>query len=348
MHELMPLCILAVALLIASNLWMLLRVMRPLQTLTRLAGEIAEGNLHALDDACGGIAEIHILRRSMAGMAGHVRRSQAQSRAYSEALAEGQEAERARIARELHDETVQSLIAVAQSIDLAKTFLEKDSEQAAQMLQMARVQAVESATTLRNLIANLRPPALEELGLVPALEMLTEGTGNAAIHVNGIQRRLSPVQELALFRGVQEALNNTKRHSHAKHIDITINYRPDQISVRVADDGRGFTLRSHGVETFVAEGHYGLMGIRERVEHLGGCFELATTPGKGTSVTLTLPLQTTVQAHTVRDPVCSAVLEPNEAYGYVDYEGERYYFCCPVCRGAFQKEPTLYLASKKD
>jgi signal transduction histidine kinase/YHS domain-containing protein len=338
MHDLMPLCVLGLALLIASNLWTLLRVLRPLRLLARQSAQIAEGNLEALDRSCGGIGEIDKLRRAMAGMVGHVRRSQLQTRAYADALAEGQEAERARIARELHDETVQALIAISQSIDLAQQL---DGERGRQRLQVARTQAVESAKALRNLIADLRPPALEELGLAAAIQMLVDG--QAQVRVHGIQRRLPPVQELALFRGVQEALNNARRHSQAETIEVSLTYEPACVSVHITDNGRGFQVPPEGVEYFVAGGHYGLMGIRERLQHLGGDFKIDSAPGKGTTVTLSLPSQVVALADVVRDPVCSTWLQPEQAYGYIDYEEKRYYFCCPVCQGAFQREPEAYL-----
>lgn len=343
MQHLMPLCILGFALLVASNVWIFFRVMRPLRMLARQATDIAEGQLDALERTCGGTAEIEMLRRSMAGMAGHVRRSQQQSRVYAEALTEGQEAERARIARELHDDTVQSLIAIAHSIDLARQF---DGERAAAMLQTARSQAIETAGALRNLIANLRPPALEELGLLPAIQMLA--APQVKVQVTGVQRRLPPTHELALFRVVQEALNNARRHGKTDRVKIMLHYQPQAVEVTIRDDGRGFVMPKGGIDTFVSNGHYGLMGSRERVVHLGGDFEIESTAGQGTTLRLHLPSQPVMQHNTVRDPVCSTILQPEEAYAYADYNGERYYFCCPVCRGAFQREPEAYLTPFTD
>src|SRR5687768_10087840 len=101
-------------LLAGGNIWFYLRVMRPLQQLAARASQIASGDFTALEQTYSGVPEIDTLRKAMNAMVGHVRRAQAQERTYIAALTNGQEEERARIARELHDDTVQSLIAIAQ------------------------------------------------------------------------------------------------------------------------------------------------------------------------------------------------------------------------------------------
>jgi signal transduction histidine kinase/YHS domain-containing protein len=355
------------ALLAAITGWVFLRVLLPLRTLARQASALSAGNLEAMESPCSGIAEIELLRRSMAGMAWHIRREQTQNRAFSDALSQGQEAERARLARELHDDTVQSLIAIGQSIDLARQFAAKEkTDRAEDLLKTARAQTVESANRLRQLIADLRPPALEELGLVTAIEMHMDALRDvrkkqkhdltAKVKVSGQVRRLSPVQELALFRGVQEAATNAIRHGEADRLKVTLAYQPEQITVTVEDNGRGFRL-AEGVaerEQWVAKGHYGLAGIRERMEQLGGRLELESatsapghTPGHGTTLRLVMPIHPLTHdamPDSVRDPVCSAPLQPQQAYGSIEYKNQRYYFCCPVCQGAFQRDPEAYLS----
>ena len=334
-------------LLVVSNLWFFFRVLRPLKRLSLSAEQISQGNINSLEYPGGGIAEIRALRRAMAAMAGHVRRSQEQSRAYADQLADGQEVERKRLAHELHDDTLQALIVINQSIDLATTWMQRDPERARQMLQSAREQVVRTATSLRNLIGDLRPPALEELGLVAALEMEAEKMPElpVSIGVTGVQRRLSEVQELALFRAAQEVLHNAQRHSQAAKVELTVGYQPEGVSLSVADDGCGFALPAH-LSDLVQQRHYGLIGLEERIHTLGGKVTINSAVGMGTTVEVFLPSSEVSQPdQRVRDPVCSALLEPQQAYGSATYGGETYYFCCPVCQGAFQKDPLLYLAA---
>lgn len=94
------------------------------------------------------------------------------------------------------------------------------------------------------------------------------------------------------------------------------------------------------VECLADQGHYGLLGIYERVRSLNGTVQVFSTVGHGTRLQIEIPYETRNQP---ADPVCTAVIQPDQAYGSVEYQGEPYYFCCPVCQGAFQKEPELYL-----
>jgi len=332
-------------LLAATNLWLIFRVLQPLRRLAVQASDVSKGNLTAFQQPCGGIAEIGILHHSMASMTGHVRRAQEEGTAYRHALTDGQEAERARIAHELHDDTVQGLVAIAQSVDLASTWIEKDPARTATMLKTARTQAVETVEGLRRLIANLRPPALEELGLMPALQMLVENKDQIVVTVKatGQERRLNEMRELTLFRIAQEAIHNAQRHGGAQHIAIEVHYQPKEVRLMIQDDGTGFRL-PEDLDRLAKEGHFGLIGIRERVYHLNGNVHLSSKPGQGTELVVTLPLDTVEQpTAAVRDPVCGAMIQPQQAYGSIQYEGQHYYFCCPVCQGAFQQNPETYL-----
>ena len=338
------LCCLAFSLLAVSNIWLFFRVLRPIQQLSKQAEAIRQGNFDAIDVSCGGIAEIQSLQHSMASMVKHVRRSQSQSTRYADNLTEGQEAERLRIARELHDDTIQSLVAISQSIDMAKTWVQKMPEQAVEMMTLAREQSVQTVNNLRRLIEDLRPPALEELGLVPALQMQVENCSvPTEITIKGQQRRLQEDRELALFRIVQESLQNIKRHAHASKVNIDVVYQSDGIILAIQDNGQGFNVPQY-IPDLADDGHYGLMGIQERVYQLGGILTIESKPKQGTSLHIEIPSETSLQpSDTVRDPVCSAILQPQQVYASIHYAGQQHYFCCPVCQGAFQKEPERYL-----
>ena len=325
--------------------WGYYRVIIPLRRLSKQAEALTEGHLEALERPCGGIEAIDTLRRSMSGMVGHVRRAQEEHHAYTHALTHAQEAERARIARELHDDTIQSLIAVAQRIDMSHHWLDSAPEQASTTLQTTRQQVVEVINGLRNLIADLRPPALAELGLIPALQMQADKVPGLAVKIvaQGTAHRLGEAQDLTLFRCAQEALNNARAHGQATTATITVDYECHDLTMRIQDNGRGFVAPEH-LRDLAARGHYGLLGIQERAESLNGSLTIDSAPGRGATLTIRIPQNCAVQPdHTVQDPVCSAYIEPQQAYGSVEYGGHQYFFCCPVCQGAFQKNPTMYL-----
>jgi len=327
------------------NLWFFTQVWRPLQRLLRRTARLAAGDLTALEQSCGGVAPISELRHTMASMVGHVQRAQAEGLTYRHALTDGQEAERTRIAHELHDDTVQSLVAIAQSIELGLNWLETDPQRAKTLLSGARTQAVENVENLRRLIADLRPPALEELGLAPALQLLAmqNKAVQAQVAVTGAARRIGEQQELTLFRVAQEAIRNAQRHGKACQIMLELDFQVDEVRLIIRDDGLGFTPPSE-LECLAQSQKFGLLGMKERVEQLQGALRILSEPGKGTVVHVALPLDQIVQpTGKVRDPVCGATIEPDQAYGSLVYGETRYYFCCPVCQGAFQSQPSLYV-----
>jgi len=330
---------------IAGIIWLITQVILPLRELASQAKRLAEGDFTALSHDFGGLAALNTIRIAMNAMVGHVRRAQAQERTYIEALTNGQENERSRIARDLHDDTVQSLIAIAQGIDIASETFDKEMPAYA-LLKSSRAQAVEAVDNLRHLIANLRPPILAELGLGPALQMLAEGFNhvNVSIDLSGNIRRLDEAKELVLFRTVQEALWNATRHGQAKDIEVTVGFHVDHIHMVVKDNGTGFSVPD-SLDSLSVEGHYGLVGIQERIGALEGHLSIISQQDEGTTLTIHIPTVDTLQPdNVVRDPVCSAVIQPQQAYASLDYAGKRYYFCCPVCQGAFQSNPEMYLA----
>lgn len=347
MNEPVWLVVLAALILsVAVNIWLVLRVVRPLRQLSDCAKQLAGGNFAALQQPLPGTPEVEALRHTMSSMAQHVRRSQDEALAVRHALTEGLEAERQRLAHELHDDTVQALVAVAQSIDLATQWIGKEPERAVPLLKASREQAVESVGGLRRLIANLRPPALEELGLIPALRMLGQDEPALTIRVEttGAERRLEAALELALFRVAQEAIHNAWRHGRATEITLDVGFYANRLTLAARDNGKGFSPPKH-LDVLARDAHYGLLGMQERVANLNGTLSITSEPGRGAEVRVDVPLQRIEQpAASVRDPVCGAVIEPDKAYGSVEHDGQRYYFCCPVCQGAFRQNPNLYLA----
>lgn len=330
---------------VLGNIWSFWRVLRPVQKLAARASSLAQGDMSALEQPCGGIREIGELRHTMASMAGHVQRAQLEGLTYRHALTEGQEAERARIAHELHDDTVQSLVAIAQSIELSLNWLDSNPAAAKSMLTTARAQAVESVESLRRLIADLRPPALEELGVAAALEMLGQHDTENQIEVtvSGIERRIAEPQELTLFRVAQEAVRNARRHGKPSRIMLDLVFESHEVRLVVSDDGLGFHP-PQPLDRLARDEHFGLLGMQERVQQLNGTLQVSSKPGKGTVIRAALPLDNVDQpSQSVRDPVCGAVIQPHQTYGSTVYKDERYYFCCPVCQGAFHQHPETYV-----
>jgi signal transduction histidine kinase/YHS domain-containing protein len=320
---------------VAANVWGFWRVLHPIQRLSARAKRLAQGEMNALEQSCGGIHEMQTVQHTMRSMAAHVQRAQLEGLSYRHALTDGQEAERARIAHELHDDTVQALVAIAQSIDLASSWLDSDPQRARTMLAAARTQAIESVSGVRRLIADLRPPALEELGVSAALRMLAETAESTPITVAiyGDERRIGGAHELALFRIAQEAVRNSEKHAQPTAITLDLTFETEQVRLIVRDDGQG--IQHVGAADTSAQ-QFGLIGMRERAEQ-----------GMGTVVEVRLPLDASEQpTERVRDPVCGAVIEPHRAFGSTVYEGQHYYFCCPVCQGAFQRDPSLYMMSR--
>lgn len=334
----------ALLLSLAANGWLIWHVWRPVRRLSVIAIRLAEGELDGLEKSCGGAAEIDLLRRAMLAMTGHVQRAQEQSRAYTGALVHGQEMERQRLAHELHDDTVQALIAIGHSLDLARSAVQTNPASANDLLAATRAAAAQTAADLRDRIADLRPPALDELGLAAALRMLADTKiKGQVVQVEGAERRLAPTLELALFRTAQEALTNIQRHASAQKITLRLTYYSDCVMLSIQDDGRGFQAPPD-LNTLAANGHFGLLGIQERLNGFGGALRIDSTTAQGTRLEARIPLTPIGQpTGTVRDPVCSALIHSEQAYGSVTYAGQTYYFCCPVCQGAFQREPGVYV-----
>lgn len=202
---------------------------------------------------------------------------------------EASERERARWARELHDETLQDVGALRMLLASARK--SDDPDAVARAVDDAVERLGEISGSLRELISDLRPAVLDQLGLAPALEALTERVNRdseiaVGVHVDlgpGDGRgRLAPDLELAVYRVAQEAVTNAVKHSGADRIEVAVNEADGAIEMSVRDDGRGFDpSASH-------EG-FGLTGIRERIDQHGGTLDVASGPHRGTVLHVRLP-----------------------------------------------------------
>ena len=146
---------------------------------------------------------------------------------------------------------------------------------------------------VRRVIRDLRPIYLEDLGLAPAIEMLTRSLNHpnrleAACTITGEVCRLAPERELAVYRIVQEALNNVLKHAQAQRVEVRLRFS-ETLSVSIRDDGVGFAMPDR-VDALTDRGHFGLIGMRERAELIGARLSIHSSPGQGTTVELTSTL----------------------------------------------------------
>ena len=291
--ELGPLVMVPILLIALVGLWFGVRqIVQPLQSLEQKATELAWGNYDAITTPVGGINEIQRLQTELIHMAQKVKATQQSLRGYLGAITTGQEEERRRLARELHDDTIQSLIALNQQVQLAQLSL--DGHPAAEQLSTMQRMTAQIIADLRRLTQALRPIYLEDLGLVAALDMLTREMGKAIdipieFRAVGLERRLSPQVELVFYRIVQEALSNVTRHAQATRADVVLAFDESMITLTIRDNGRGFEVPESPAE-MAPVGHFGLLGIQERAESIGARLVIDSVPEAGTRLTIMLPV----------------------------------------------------------
>lgn len=217
-------------------------------------------------------------------------RRQAELTSYSAQIVRAQEEERQRLAQELHDETIQSLLLLCRMLDDSDVSRPVDAASTAAVLQEAHDYAESLVESVRALAWGLRPSLLDDLGLSSALDtILTDLTSRCAIKsklvVQGPEHRLPAEVELALFRIAQEALHNVERHSHASQVTVTLRHRPGTSQLVVADDGRGFIVPATMAELSKRD-KLGVIGMQERARIVGGKLSIRSTPDAGAKITV--------------------------------------------------------------
>jgi signal transduction histidine kinase len=298
-------------------------LVHPVKVLTNAAQEIAAGNLDSSIQLSEG-GEIGALAEAFETMRSRLQHSVAEIRAWSnelearvkdrtkalEALNEelreeqqerrqllqhvitAQEEERKRVARELHDETGQALTALLMSLEAVEQNLTAETPMLLRaQLDRTRTLTENSLHDLRKIIRDLRPTALDDLGLIPAIRWYAEthldplGIG-VRVSVANWNGRLAPPVETVLFRMVQEAINNIARHATARNVVIALQGDDQGCRVRVEDDGQGF---DPGAARPPDESGWGLVGMRERANLIHGQVRIESAPGAGTRVLIEVP-----------------------------------------------------------
>lgn len=219
-------------------------------------------------------------------------------------IIKAQEEERYRVSREIHDGPAQDLANLIFQTSVAEKLVDYDPEEAKQTLQELRKQIRDCLTNIRQVIFDMRPMALDDLGLAPALnqlvgQMASRGILSTDFSIDGQPYELPKHVEIAIFRIVQEALNNAAHHSGTDKARLRVLCRPDALSVLIQDDGKGFDTDAEPDMPEAAEvlseeesssaGQFGLLGMRERAKLIGAEINVVSAPGKGTRVHLRVP-----------------------------------------------------------
>jgi signal transduction histidine kinase len=229
-----------------------------------------------------------------------VQAGRARLQGLSRQLLEAQEAERRRIAHELHDEAGQLLASVHLALEATVIGLPPPFREGFHQVR-SQLEAME--TQLRRLSHELRPTILDDLGLLPALQFLAQGvamrTGLCIRVDSALAGRLAPAVETALYRIMQEGLTNITKHAAATHVDLRLWRDGEMVHGLLRDDGAGFAVEQ--VVDRTGPRGLGLLGIQERLEALGGTLQITSAPGQGTTLQTTLP-------EAVPDPVADRAL----------------------------------------
>lgn len=210
-------------------------------------------------------------------------------------LLKAQEEERERISAEIHDSVAQWMVTASYHAQSSSALLlESRLDEARDEIEYATRIIGQSVKEIRRIITDLYPPALTELGLVEALrqnvDYFRKETGIVCCFQGGLTEELSPVQKIAIYRIVQEALNNVRKHAHATEVEVRLRSCADEVSAEIQDNGRGFDPDSAVGGGGVSSGKMGLLTMKGRAEMLGGDLRIETGRGSGTKVVLTIPL----------------------------------------------------------
>lgn len=261
------------------------RITRPISQLAAQIPRLAGGGGFDAPERSG-VEEIDLLTRSFERMAEQVEAYRAGLRRYLKAVTVSQEDERRRLARDLHDETMQDLLAIRRALELEQARL--DRPELGQAMQRIEQMLEQTMQGVREIARDLRPLMLEDLGLIPALRALldtraAEAGLDAEVRVEGETIALPAETELALYRISQEALTNARKHASASSVRIELAFAPDAVRLTIEDDGAGF--RPPGsLAQLAQQGSFGLMGIQERVWAIGGELAIDSSPGHGTRI----------------------------------------------------------------
>ena len=273
-----------------AGAWWLARVLtRPIHGLVRSARAVKEGN-YQVRAPVHGLGEMGELAMAFNEMAAALQQNEEVRQQLRRKVIAAAEEERKRVARELHDHTGQALTSLIAGL----AALENGASSA--LLVELRAQAVQTLGEVHDLSLALRPSALDDLGLVPALQKLCAGVAQrfnlqAACSAIGLANgsRLASEVEVALYRIVQEALTYAVRHGQARSVEVLLQRKKASVLAVIEDDGRGFDSRDWRARCLRGD-HLGLLGLEERAALVDGTLRVESRPGSGTSLFVEIPL----------------------------------------------------------
>lgn len=276
-------------------LWSVQRITARLRLLVEQANLVATGTYNHQENLSY-ILEIRELGQAFNYMVSQLTSYRTGLQEYVASVTESQEEERKRIARDLHDGTIQTLIAIGQRIELIRDDLTNQSAAASQQqLTDLRGMVTETIDGIRQYSRDLRPLTLEDLGLIPALHYLlnrlNQDTGaEVDLHTEGEVMGLSQDLEVTIFRLVQESLNNIRKHAEASHVWVVVRFLPRQTILEIRDNGVGFVVPDNTTD-LARNGSFGLLGLEERAHLFGGDLSIQSALQQGTIVKVILPHQ---------------------------------------------------------
>ena len=238
--------------------------------------------------------QLEVSQKEQQKIAEELRAMQQNLRYYLQQATRAQEEERKRISHELHDDTIQALVILSRQLDALASSDKGVSEENRLRLEELWQQTDNILKGVRRLSQDLRPAALDRLGLLPALEWLASNVSEHSgitteVRVIGEEHRLPEEVAIALFRVTQEALRNVWRHSDATKAQITVEFTLNLIRISISDNGKGFKVPEN-IGDLAKNGKLGLTGMQERVQLIGGTLIVHSQLGEGTKVTIELPI----------------------------------------------------------
>ncbi len=277
------------------NYWIVKNTLRPLHQLRESVDQVQAGQRRervlVADDSD---PDLNRLATAIDSMLARLDERTLQLRVLSEHAVDAQEEERKRIARGLHDDTSQALSMLIINLERLENAMPPKTPELRQRLTATRQLAIRTLEDLRKVIYGLRPTMLDDLGLVPAIRWYARSNlEEAGIQLNMEMLeesvRLPPSLETTLFRIAQEAINNIVRHANAKVVSVSILRSNGNICLRIEDDGHGFDVTQVSVQALRLR-RLGLVGIRERMDLIGGDVTVESVPGQGTRLQVCVPI----------------------------------------------------------
>lgn len=294
--------IVGIAISFVINSWVLKRALDPLDRLQQAVDAVRCGQLD-LQATPGPYSDERFDRLvdTFNRMVNRLEENVSQMHHLSRSLMQAQEAERQRLALELHDEAAQALTSLLVHLRL----LERAQEpaQAQQQVEALRELTALALEEVRRVAVDLRPKILDDLGLAPALEWridefnLADGV-EATIAISGLTQRLPRDVELVFYRVGQEALSNVARHAQATHVELSLTREDELLTLEVSDDGVGFDANANRVST---NHGFGLLGMRERLSIIGGTLQIDSRLGGGTRLIASAPVAKEISEQPVDD-----------------------------------------------